>query len=251
MVILSVSVNGGLMEATRARSALPPISFNAGYALLVAAIIFYGFGHTVGSTLIHYKTSPPPILYLHAILASLWVLLFVLQTFLVGARHVRLHRRIGPWGLALGCAVILVGAATAIVMRQRSVAEHGATPDVVAFLAVPLFNSLLSFAIPFLIAAALRKRAQWHRPMMLIGATALTMAAQARIPWMPPPVSLVITDGLMIVAALHDWGQRRRLSPAWYWGIPAMAALQAGSLYLAFAAPAGWVKIAGWILRTF
>jgi len=35
------------MEAARMRSGLPVSYFNTGYALLVAAIIFHGFGHSV------------------------------------------------------------------------------------------------------------------------------------------------------------------------------------------------------------
>lgn len=239
------------MEATRVRSGLPASYFNTGYAVLVAAIIFYGFGHSVDRALIHYTSPPPPILYFHALLASLWVLLFVTQTALVGARHTRLHRRIGPWGLALGFAVIAIGCATAVIMRQRDIAEHGASTRAIAFLAIPLINGIFTFGIPFLIAAALRKRAEWHRPMMMMGTTALTMAAQARIPWMQPPLLITVTDGLMIIAAIHDARQRRRLSPAWRIGIPGIMAIQAGAIYLAVGAPAGWVSVASWILRTF
>jgi len=239
------------MEAAERRSNPITISFNTGYAFVVAAIIFYGFSNSVDGALVHFTARPPAILYLHVLLSSLWVLLFVAQTSLVGAQHSRLHRRIGPWGLGLGAAVVVVGFFTVIVMRQRSLAEHGSSPARIAFLSIPLFNSLLSFAIPFIAAAALRRRQTWHRPLMLIAATAMTGAAQARIPWEPAPLALVVTDGLMIVAAVHDSLRIRRVSPAWLIGIPSMLALQVGSIYLALAAPAPWVALANGILRVF
>jgi uncharacterized membrane protein YozB (DUF420 family) len=239
------------VEAAGRWSSPIKIPFNTAYAFVVAVIIFYGFSNTVDGAIVHFTARPPLILYFHVVLSSLWVLLFVAQTALVGAQHSRLHRRIGPWGLGLGAAVVLVGFFTVIIMRQRSVAAHGSSPRAIAFLSITLFNSLFSFAIPFIAAAALRRRPTWHRPLMLIATTMMTMAAQERIPWESGPLPLVVTNGLIIVAAIHDSLKYRRVSPAWLIGIPGIMALQAGAIYLAIAAPAPWVAIASWILRIF
>jgi len=229
--------------------------FTTFYAAAIALFIFYGFSHTVGGALLHSERPPPPILYVHVLLSSLWLVLFVTQTALVGARHTRLHRRLGPWGVGLGVALVGVGLATVIVMRQRAIAEHGANARAIAFLSIPLFGSLMSFAVPFLAAAALRKRRDWHRPLMLIATTSMTTAAQVRIPWLdgsPFPFLIpMITVGLMILAATQDGISRRRLAPAWLVGILGWILIQAAAVYLLVAAPKPWIDAAGFILRTF
>ena len=140
-------------------------------------------------------------------------------------------------------------------MRQRVIAEHGANVRDIAFLSIPLFGSLMSFAVPFFAAAALRKRPGWHRPLMLIATTSMTTAAQVRIPWIdesPIPLLIpMITFGLMILAATQDTISRRRVAPGWLVGIPGAMLIQGAAVYLVVAAPKPWVDAASFILRTF
>lgn len=241
------------MTADITRPAWP--SFTTLYAAFIALFIFYGFSHTVGDALLSAAKPPPPILYFHVLLSSLWLILFVTQTALIGARHTRLHRRLGPWGVGLGVALIAVGFATVIIMRQRAIAARGPNVRDIAFLSIPLIGSLMGFAVPFLAAAALRKKPGWHRPLMLIAATSMTGAALVRIPWIdhsPIPFLIpIITYGLMILAASQDMLSRRRIAPGWLAGIPGAVAIQAAAIYLVVSAPKPWLDVAGFILRTF
>lgn len=227
--------------------------FNAFYAAAIALFILYGFGHTVGGALIRPERPAPLILYLHVVLSSLWLIVFVTQTALVGAGNTRLHRRLGPWAVGLGAALMGVGLVTAIVMRQRAIAEHGADVRNIAFLSIPLIGSLASFAVPFIAAAALRKRPDWHRPLMLIATTSMTTAAQVRIPWIdasPIPFLIpLITIGLMTLAATHDVISRRRVAPGWLVGIPGFVLIQGAAVYLLVAAPKPWIDAASFMLR--
>jgi hypothetical protein len=236
------------------KDVVSPAWFTTFYAAAIALFIFYGFSHTVGGALLHSEEPPPPVLYLHVLLSSLWLILFVTQTALVGAKHTRLHRRLGPWGVGLGVALVGVGLVTVIVMRQRAIAEHGASVRTIAFLSIPLFGSLMSFAIPFLAAAALRKRPDWHRPLMLIATTSMTTAAQVRIPWLdgsPIPFLIpMITVGLMVLAATQDGFSRRQVAPGWLFGIPGFILIQCAAVYLVVAAPRLWIDAASFILRT-
>jgi hypothetical protein len=55
----------------------------------VAALVFYGFSHTVERALIHFEgVPPPPILYVHALVSSAWLFLFVAQSALVRGGNV-------------------------------------------------------------------------------------------------------------------------------------------------------------------
>ena len=223
-------------------------SFALILGLVVAAIVFYGFSHTVDHALIHYKSPPPPILYVHVLLSSAWLFMFIAQSALVSARNVRMHRRLGLWGLALGTAVVVVGYVTVIVMRHRDI-DTGGGDGAVAFLSIPL-NSLLSFAVLFGLAALWRKQTDRHRRLMILATCALTLAALARIPAIGHgPLALGIADGLMIAAAVQDWARTRRPHPVYLIGIPALFAAQLLSTYLAGAAPPAWMAVARFLLR--
>lgn len=215
---------------------------------MVATIVFYGFSHTVDRALIHFEGAPPPpVLYVHALLSSAWLFMFIAQSALVRNHNVRLHRRLGLWGLALGAAASIVGLVTVFVMRWRDIKSGGGGAGAVAFLSVPL-DSLVGFAVPFLLAACWRKRPELHRRLMLLATCSLTFAALSRIPSLGDNGAPIITDALMVVAAGADWMNTRRIHPVYLLGIPAEISIQALSLYLAQAAPPAWMAIARFLL---
>jgi hypothetical protein len=209
--------------------------------------VFYGFSHTVDRALVHFEGVPPPlILYVHALVSSAWLFLFVAQSALVRSGNVRLHRRLGLWGLALGTTVVLVGAVTVFVMRWRDI-KSGGGEGAIAFLSIPL-DSLLGFAVPFFFAAWWRKNPDLHRRLMLLATCTLTFAALARVPALGDSGAPVITDILMLVAAGIDWLGTRRIHRVYLIGVPAEILFQVLSLYLAQATPPVWMVIARLLL---
>jgi len=221
-------------------------SFSPLMGLVVATIVVYGFGYTVDKVLIHYTKPPPSILYVHLLVSSAWLLLFIAQSALVSTRNVRLHRRLGIWGIALGTAVSLVGLITVFVMRRRDI-DSGGGAEAVAFLSIPLY-SLGSFAVPFFMAAWCRTKPELHRRLMMLATCSLTFAALARVPALGDTRAPVVTDFLMIIAAGVDWMRTRRLHPVYLIGIPAMISGEVLCLYLAQAAPPAWMAIAKFLL---
>src|SRR6476659_2470699 len=101
-------------------------------ALVVAAVVVYGFSFTVRANLLEPSYPRPAILYLHVLLFATWVPLFFAQTVLVQAGRVDLHRSLGVWGLVHGSLIPLVGITTAIVMARLH-AIHGEVEAVYAF----------------------------------------------------------------------------------------------------------------------
>ena len=229
-----------------ARTPPPRSAFVLILGLIVSAIAVYGFGHSVDERLIHFKTAPPPILYVHVAVSAAWLMLFVLQSALVRNRDVALHRRLGLWGLALGATVCVVGYFTVIILRRADVAERG--ESAVAFLAIPM-QSLLMFAVPFSLAAAWRKSSDRHRRLMVLATCSLTAAAFVRFPHLTHAIQPFLTDGLMMVAAAWDWRATRRLSPVYALGIPIVAASQVTALWLITAAPPAYMAAAHVLLR--
>lgn len=215
-------------------------------ALLVAIAVPAGFSFTVNDNLlhpIHPAIARPAILYVHGSLFVGWVALFVVQTGLVRSHSVQMHRRVGAWGVALGIAMIVVGVATAIVMRKYRIAhDHSETA---AFLSIP-FNDLYEFAVAFGLAVAWRKNREFHRRLMLLATIALTGAAFARLP-LPmmnnPWYWYTFTDGLLLLCVLRDLLVTRRVHPVLLYGVPLFLIGEYSALYLFLGHPAAWLQI--------
>jgi hypothetical protein len=215
--------------------------FYFGMAWLVLAVVAYGFGRGLAGRLLQPAAPLPWILHVHALVFSGWVLLFLVQSGLVRAHAVRLHRRLGMLGAVLGTALPVLGVATALAMRQWH-AHQGPVND--AFLAVS-FNDMLTFAVAFGLALRWRRRPDRHRRLMLIASCALTVAAFARFPrtLVPADTWYAGVDLLIGLGLLRDRIVDGRVHRVYAIGLPAVMAGQALALYLALAAPAGWLAL--------
>ena len=71
-------------------------------SLLIAAVVIYGFSQTIDQNLIHAAPPRPWLLYLHGAVFSAWVIFFIVQSALVRTRNVRVHRKLGWFGVGLG-----------------------------------------------------------------------------------------------------------------------------------------------------
>jgi hypothetical protein len=95
----SVASRGALVRVRQAFFAI---------ALLIAAIVAWGFWETYYSRLAQ-RADLPSIVHLHAAVFSVWVIVLVAQAAAVVAGNVRLHRRLGIWGMIYGALVFAVG----------------------------------------------------------------------------------------------------------------------------------------------
>ncbi len=107
-----------------------------GMALLVAAIVVWGFSHSVDANLFHAAVPRPLLLWIHGAAFSTWVLFYILQSALVRTHNVRLHRTLGWGGAALGALMFSLGISRAVVMGRFD-ARILHQPGVDAVLIVP------------------------------------------------------------------------------------------------------------------
>ncbi len=130
-------------------------------SLLVAAIVVWGFSHTVNASLFHPALPRPFLLWIHAAAFSEWVIFYILQSALVRTHNVRVHRSLGWFGAALGTVMVPLGITTAIVMgRFDTYRLH--QPGANAFLIVPFYD-MAAFAVLLALAIYWRKRPDFHR----------------------------------------------------------------------------------------
>ena len=216
-------------------------------SLLIAAVVVYGFSHTIENKLIHGNPRRPILLWVHAVLFSSWLAFYIAQSVLVRIRNVKLHRTIGWAGLALGTSMVVVGFWEAVVMARFDTSQlHRANRD--AFLIVPLFD-IVAFAICFGLAILLRKNPERHRRLMLIATCALTGAAFGRMPLMHAPLYFYGgVDGLILLGALRDLAVSRRIHTVYMIAIPLLVAAQTAVSQVFLHRTAFWMRIAHGLL---
>ena len=217
-------------------------------SLLIAAVIVYGFGHTVESRLVHGNPRRPVLLWVHAVLFSGWVAFYIVQSALVRARKVKLHRTLGWAGVALGTSMIVIGPWVAVVMaRFDTNLLHRSNRD--AFLIVSL-SDMVVFTIGFGLAVRWRRSSERHRRLMLIATCALTGAAFGRMPMMHAPLCFYSgVDGLIMLGVLRDLAVSRRIHGLYLIAIPALVAGQVAVSEVFLHRSGFWIRIAHGLLR--
>lgn len=210
----------------------PDRLFFSGMAAVIAATIFAGFAPTyylypwfqgVTSRGVPSGESLTPLVHVHAIVGSLWIILFIIQAGLIARRRHDLHRKLGAASLLLAAALLIIGYFTAV-----HAARAGSSPpgwDDKAFLLIPL-SSLVLFG-SFVAAGVLnRHRPDRHKRLMLLGTIALLLPALARLVRMigAPFLPVGVLGGLLVlnfyVGALvaFDLARLGKVHPVTKWG---------------------------------
>ena len=188
-----------------------------------------------------------PLIYIHGALFTAWVALFIVQTALISARRLALHRRIGVGGALLAAAMIAVATMTALAGAKRGPGPGG-MPSLV-FLAIPLFDMLM-FATFITAALALRRHKEAHKRLMLLAYVSIMAAPAARLPGVLPLGPLAFYGIAFVFLAsgiVYDLVSRRRVHPAYIWGGSLLVA--SVPLRLAISGTATWMAIAQALTR--
>ena len=210
-------------------------------SLLIAAVVIYGFSHTIDRRLIHPKVRPPFLLSVHVILFSSWVIFYILQSALVRMRQVKLHRTLGWAGAALGSSMILIGFWVAPVMARFDALQlHRPNRD--AFLIVPL-TDILTFTIFLGFAILWRTNPERHRRLMLIASCALTGAAFGRMSFIPSMFFYAGIDALILLGVVRDLAITRRIHPVYLIALPSLIAAQTAISEIYLHKATFWIRI--------
>jgi hypothetical protein len=208
-------------------------------SLVVTAIIAAGFGPSYLSAL------PPPGLpvwvHLHGAAMAAWIVLFAVQPALVRRRSLPLHRTLGYASIGLVALIVPLGIATDLLAIRRGAVPPFFTPA--AMFAADLCDLLL-FAGLYAAAFALRRRADWHKRLLLCATVLLTWPALGRLPLarlfgldMIIPISVGLLIALALIGPAHDLVTRRRIHPAYFWGVGLIILVQPLHVLLAESAP--------------
>jgi hypothetical protein len=177
-----------------------------------------------------------------------WVVFFIFQSALVRTHNVRLHRRTGWFGVAMGALMPLVGISTAITMARFNILQFHST-FAAAFMIVPFFD-IACFTIFFALAVYWRKKPELHRRLMLVATCVLTAAAFGRFPASIMPQNWFYSGGdlLILLAVMRDLIVTRRVHPVYVCALPALILGQVFAMHTFLTSAPYWMRFANAIL---
>lgn len=215
-------------------------------SFLILVCVFIGFAPTyflAGGFRAHL---PNVIIHYHAAVFSSWILFLVLQTSLVSAHRVDLHRRIGMLGFALACLMVILGSLAGVDLLVRNVAPAGINPR--AFYIVP-FSEMVMFAVLVFLAYRTRRDPPSHKRFMLTATTALLGVAFTRFhvlflyrKFWP---ALLASYSFLLLLALYDLWSEHRLHRATIMG--SAVVIGVGLVRLPLAQTPAWQSFAWWL----
>ena len=216
-------------------------------SLTVAAIVVWGFSHTVDQNLFHPSVPRPRILWFHGAAFSGWVAFFIFQSALVRTRNVKWHRFFGWFGVALAAVMPPLGVTTAIVMSRFDIHVLHQT-GIEEFLIVPFYDMV---AFPTFVGLAIwwRKKPDLHRRLIFIATCCLLDAAFGRIDYIfNNGLFFWCLDGVILLGAIRDLLVDRRVHRVYLTALPILVIVQFFVNHTWLAHSAWWVRIAHGIL---
>jgi hypothetical protein len=204
--------------------------------------IFFGFNPSVSARYAGAADFPAPwMLQLHVFVATGWMLGLVLQVTLIRASRLHLHRRVGLGMMALA-PVVVVTAIGAEVVSQGFYTPMFA--ENIRFFIEPIVQMLV-FAGCIGAGWLMRRNTAAHKRLMLLGTTAVLVAAYTR--WWGEGLYNVVGDGfwgmiihnyagpdvLMALLVGYDLVTRRRVHRVYSIGVPLIlvSQLAASAIY--------------------
>ncbi len=205
----------------------PDRAFYILMSVLLGGIAVAGFSRTIPGDF----TAPgfPPLLWLHAAVFTSWVVLFVAQPALVAGGSMRLHRRLGWVGAGLACAMVALGGAAVLLGLWADAVPpfypHGLFL-VRGAIGLALFGGLVAAGV------LNRRRPEWHKRLLLCASIVVVLPGLERA--MPldlfgsnwPFAVDAVVDIIVLIGPCVDLISRRRIHPAYLWGVGAILAGQ-------------------------
>ncbi|MGB7845087.1 MAG: hypothetical protein WBL63_05680 [Candidatus Acidiferrum sp.] len=224
--------------------------FFSGMAAVALIVTLVGFARTYFLAGLFRAPLPNPLVHIHAVAFTLWILLFITQISLVTARRVDLHRRLGLLGFVLAIVMILLGTVTASDRLARHVAQPGTdtVEEVRAFYAVPLGDMLMFSAFVYLgyrhrFQSAVHKRLMWFATLSLLDAGFDRWPVFD--PYSLPVVNLICFAPLLLLMIGYDWWSTGKVQRVTIWSTIFMIIVQ--QLRHPLSHTSAWQSFAAWV----
>jgi hypothetical protein len=187
--------------------------------LLMASIAIVGFWRGYFGPLVFGTLVQPILIHVHAAVFTGWLVLFFLQAYFAATKRIRWHLAVGKAGIWYGVLLIIVGLTTGVIRAAAS--PSGKAEG----LLLAITQDMLMFAGFFAAAILYRKQPRLHRPLMVVAATSLLVAAVGRMEAFLPAapvgslVMLLIWSLPVLVAMVQEVRTTRRVHPVYWIGL--------------------------------
>jgi hypothetical protein len=184
--------------------------FFTGMSLLMLLIVLVGFAPSYflrGAVFAHL---PSVLVHLHGAVFSSWIILFVIQSSLVSAGNIRLHRKLGVLGaLIAGLMVVLGVLAPFGALRRGAELPSFFTP---ASFLIDNVIGILIFGAFVAVAISKRNNARVHKRILFIANVMLMPPALSRVPFVDSHPYLIgmIPLGMILALFVFDLFAWRR-----------------------------------------
>jgi hypothetical protein len=221
----------------------------ASAALVAALIVLAGFAPTYYLKGVFAARDLDTLRHAHGAIMTTWFVLFFVQARLVAARRIATHRQLGVAGIFVAMMVVAVGISLGITAARAGVTPvPGVSP--LTFLVLP-FGEMFTFSVLFVAAIALRRRADYHKRLMLLATLAMLAPAFARFPTElvgagGPVAFFGLTDLVIAGCIAYDSFRNRRLHPAFAAGFAVVVVSQVGRLVIS--GTPQWMEFARWLV---
>jgi hypothetical protein len=194
--------------------------FYLGCGLVFFALMVWAFAKTYYLKMLFDTPALAPLVHIHGIVMTGWIVLLVVQASLIAARRVQWHRRLGTFGGVWAILVVILGSTTTFHAAAREVKAHSPTAMLqVSVLGLELLQMLLFAGF---VGAAIwwRHRTDYHKRLMLLSAACMLPSVIPRLPFNIRGLwSIFLYLVLFVIAAVAiDTVRNRHLHPAFAWG---------------------------------
>src|SRR5947207_15350077 len=99
--------------------------FFSGMSVLILGTVFLGFAKTYFLAGVFRAPLPSWVIHIHGAAFTSWVLFLIVQTSLVSAGRIDVHRRLGMVGFGLACVMVVLGAMAGTDLLRRDGTGYG------------------------------------------------------------------------------------------------------------------------------
>jgi len=149
---------------------------------LILAAVFIGFARTYYLAGLVHAPLPSWIIHVHGAIFSTWIILLCMQTGLVSARRVDIHKKLGLFAFGLSCVMVVFGLMAARNSLLRGFVPPGFPMAAPTFFIIPV-TDIFMFATLIYFGWALRTNGSVHKRLMIVATVSILDAAIARWPF--------------------------------------------------------------------
>jgi len=205
-------------------------------AALIVVLVLAGFSRTYYLHTLFHQPGPTRFLHIHGAVMTGWIVLLFVQTVLVSAGRISLHRKLGVLGAGYATLVVMMGSTATVLAARREVRAH--SEFVSSFLTVLALEltQMLMFGSLVALAVWVRRRTDYHKRLMLLATLCMLPNPTVRLSVLVginTNIEILAIWALMVAAvAGADTLRRRTLHPAFGFGVPIIVGLLYGAHFI-------------------